>query len=454
MNETNPVHASAHVSRRAFLQSGVAAGALLASGVHTTFAAESKEKLNLAIIGSGGRGHANLGGVKGENIYALCDTNPLALEKAKKSHPKARVFSDWREIMQIGAVDGVVISTADHHHTPAALAAMRAGKHVYCEKPLAHTVEEARLMQSEYVKRRGKIATQMGTQIHAGANYRRVIELIRSGAIGKVSEAHVWCNRGIQALGPAKLPKQEKPEGFAWDVWLGPAEKRPYNKGYWERGNLNWNRRWEFGNGVLGDMGSHLIDLPYWALNLTRPVAVEAQGPKAHADQAPAWLEITWEHPARKGSPVLEVPCKLVWYHGKEGMARRTRRFGSTFPDITGKKWRNGIVFVGSEGQLLADYGKMQLAPQDKFQDFEAPKQTIPASKGHYREWIHAAKTGGEALCNFDYSGRLIENNLLGNAAFRLGRRIEWDGKSGKATNAPEASRYLRKVYRAGWGIA
>jgi predicted dehydrogenase len=446
-------------TRRQFIHTSGAAGAILIStGVHTsTDVRDSKspnEKLNVGIIGSGGRGRANLGGVSGENIYALCDLYDAPIQQAKRRHAKAKVFYDWRKLIDDDNVDAVVISTADHHHALAAVAAMRAGKHVYCEKPLAHTVQEARIVQAEYNKRRDKLATQMGTQIHANDNYRRVVELVRSGAIGTVREAHVWCSRGIRPIGEAVLPAQDKPADYHWDQFLGPANTRAYNSGYWKGGNLNWNRRWEFGNGVIGDMGSHLIDLPFWALSLRRPTSVWSQGPKPDPVACPPWQVVTWEHPAPGGLDSLSAPVKVVWYHGKEGMQRRSEvlqeRLGG---DTDLRKWNIGVMFIGDKGMLVANYGRRLLSPQARFADHVAPAQSIPKSRGHHAEWIHGCKTGAPTLCNFDYSGALIEHNLLGNVAHRVGEKLRWDAEKGEVTNTDKAAQFLTKSYREGWEI-
>jgi predicted dehydrogenase len=436
------------MQRRKFLAAGAAVATV--PSFHIGAAESANEKLNVGIVGSGGRGRSNLGGVAGagQNIYALCDIYDGPINAAAKKFPQAKRYYDWRELVADPAIDAVVVSTADHHHALAAIAAMRAGKHVYCEKPLAHTVREARAMQDEYAKVKGKVATQMGTQIHANGNYRRVVELIQAGAIGSVKEAHVWCSRSIRGVDVPVLPAQEKPADFHWDVWLGPAADRPYNSGYWKGGNLNWNRRWEFGNGVLGDMGSHLIDLPYWALNLHRPTAVHAEGPPPNPVGCPSWQVITWDHPARAGRDAL----KLTWYHGPEGMKRRSERLQPLVgKDTNISKWGIGVCFVGSDGVLTADYGKQVLSPSAKFKGFKAPEQTIEKSLGHYKEWVAAAKGGPESLCNFNYSGALIEHNLLGNVAYRTGSRLEWDAANLKAT--PDAAKYIDKTYRDGWKI-
>ena len=428
-------------SRRRFVGFGIAS-ALAPSVVR----GESPNgKLNMGIIGSGGRGGANLNGVKTENIHTLCDINRKTLEAVQKRFRGAKTTTDWREVVSNPEIDAVVISTADHHHAPAAIAAMRAGKHVYCEKPLAHTVQEARWMQEEYAKAKGKIATQMGTQIHAGGSYRRAVELIQAGAIGRVKEAHVWCSRSIRDVEQAVLEKQAVPDYFDWDVWLGPAADRAYNEGYWKGGNLNWNRRWEFGNGVPGDMGSHLIDLAWWALKLRHPTKISSQGPAPDSIGAAPWQEITWQHPD---------DLKVVWYHGPEGMKRRSEVLQPMVGnDTVIDRWGIGVAFVGENGVLVSDYGKNILSPSAKFKDYQRPEQSIAPSAGHYNEWLKACRGEGETLCNFDYSGSLIEHNLLGNVAHRAGQTLDWDAKNFRITNDEAANKLLTKEYRKGWEI-
>lgn len=453
----NPIpNGRGHATRRRFVKGCLVTGAAAVAPVSYTFAQTkpNKDKLNIAVVGAGGRGGANMNGCAGEHIYALCDINKSVTAKAKERFKDAIETTDWRTLVDDPKVDAFVISTADHHHALASIAAMRAGKHVYCEKPLAHTVREARMMQDEYIKRRGEIATQMGTQIHSWDNYRRAVELVQSGMIGTVTEAHVWCNRGIRAVGNPVLPEQPQVETFDWDVWLGPAADRPYNAGYWKGGNLNWNRRWEFGNGVLGDMGSHLIDLAFWALELKRPTSVESEGPEPDPIGCPPWQQVAWEHPARDGDGPHHAACKVVWYHGGEGMKRRATflqpKLGS---DADINKWGIGVAFIGENGVVAADYKRIVLSPSVEFKDKPRPEQTIAKSMGHYNEWINAAKTGGESLCNFDYSGALIEHNLLGNVAHRIGKKLEWDAPAMKCTNTPEADALLTKTYRDGWAV-
>ena len=429
--------------RRRFLRTSLSlSGAIwvLPAGLRAEEASPN-EKLGIGIIGVNHRGRANMNAVSSERIVALCDIDERYLGEAAQRFPDAKTYVDWRKMLDQDDLDAVVVSTADQVHALASNWAMRRGLSVYCEKPLAHSVHEARVVQETYKARRDKLATQMGTQIHAGDNYRRVVELVQSGAIGAVREVHAWCGR----IGPGGgLPEGEDPvpEHLHWDLWLGPAPWRPYNKQYLP-GNLTWNRWWDFGNGTLGDMGSHVIDLAFWAMELRDPLTVEAHGDPevASPHTNPHWLVVTWEHSAteRRG------PVTLTWY---DGIQRPPSPEGE---DLS--KWGLGVMFVGEQGTLLADYGRRVLLPQEKFKDFQPPEPTIPPSRGHYAEWIHACKTGEPTTCNFDYSGKLIEHNLLGNVAYRTGKKLQWDPNQLKASNAPEADAFIRRPYREGWTL-
>lgn len=433
------------ISRRDALKvAGAAGAALWVSGLPAAESRSVNEKLDLALIGVQRRGGKNRAGVlgAGANIISLCDIDAKYLAQRAKDHPKASQYTDWRKCLEQKNIDGVVVSTADHHHALISVAAMKLGKHVYCEKPLGHTAEEARLVRDTFKKTKN-IATQMGTQKHATNNYRRVVELVQAGAIGSVKKAHVWCGRGSKKVG--KLPGMKTiPKHLNWDIWLGPAADRPFNSGYLP-GNLCWNRWWDFGNGVLGDMGSHLIDLPYWALKLKNPTRIESKGPEVDEFSNPSWLITKWHHPAIKDRAALDV----IWYHSDK---RPVFPAGSPFA-----KWRQGILFEGDKGWLAADYSRHVLWPSEKYKNFKAPKQTIPNAPGqdpgHYKEWVDAAKNGGTTLCNFEYSGALIEHNLLGNAAFRSGKTLEWDAEKFKVTNTTDADKYIKKAYRKGWEL-
>ncbi len=442
------------VSRREFLQSSAAAaGALAWAAPGLLRAATASEKLNIAIIGCGGRGGGNLESVAAENIVALCDVDEKALTAAAQKYPQARTFVDFRQLYDhAGEFDAVVVSTSEHTHAFATLPALQLGKHVYCEKPLTHNVWEARVIREAAVK--AGVATQMGTQIHAGDNYRRVVELVQSGAIGPVSEVHVWVSRAWGWQGSAELAQRNGdivllqdrpsetepvPSTLHWDLWLGPAPARPFHSVYVP--GPKWYRWWDFGNGTMSDLGSHWIDLPFWALRLQAPITIEAQGPPPHPEIAPASMQVTYQYAARGEAP----PLRLTWYQGTEKPALWT--------DEAIPRWDSGVLFVGDQGMLLADYGQHVLLPEDKYRDYQRPAPSIPASLGHHAEWLHACKTGEPTTCNFAYAGWLTEANHLGNVAYRVGKKLEWDAAALTASNAPEAAPLIRRTYREGWHL-
>lgn len=432
---------SGSLDRREFLKESAALGAgltVLPSGI---LSAAPNDRLNIAGVGVGGRGWADLNAVKSENIVALCDVNEKNLARAARAFPKAETYHDWRRCLEQKNIDAVVCATTDHTHAFVATWAMNRGMHVYCEKPLARTVEEARTVRKTYLKNRDGLATQMGTQIHASDNFRRMVELVRGGAIGTPQEAHVWCSR-MPKNGSYLPDKGRSPDYLHWDLWIGPTSHHPYNPGY-VPGCLKWNRFWDFGAGQIGDMGSHLIDMAYWALELDLPTTCEADGSPVHSDTCPTWLTATWDHPAADWRP----PVRLHWYDGgkKPEMPMKLLDRDNMF---------KGAVFKGDRGYLLADYGYRVLIPRGDMTHYDGPESEedlIPSSPGHHREWIIGCKTGRPTLCNFDYSGRLIENNLLALVAYRAGRKLQWDAESLRATNCPEADEYIRSSYRRGW---
>jgi predicted dehydrogenase len=433
---------SRQINRRRFLKSSALAGtgAWIAGTCALVHSRAPNEKLNIGIIGVHSRGAANMASVSGENIVALCDVDAGFLAEAAQKHPQAKTYRDWRKLLLQKDVDAVTVSTAEHTHALASVMAMKCGKHVYCEKPLAHSVHEARVMRETY--RQTKVATQMGTQIHATENYRRVVELVRCGAIGPVREAHVWVEQGIE--GPRSRPDESAPvpANLDWDLWLGPAPWRPYHPCYFKQRSMSWQNWWDFGNGALGDMGSHLIDLPFWALELQAPATIEAQGPQSpRAETYPDCLKVRWEHPARGKRP----PLALTWYDGPQ------RPPSPPGVDLT--KWHLGIMFQGDKGILLANYAHWMLLPEDDFRGFVPPKPSIAPSVGHHQEWIQACKTGSPTLCNFEYSGSLVEHNLLGTVAFRAGKKLAWDPQNLKVSNCAEANQFLRRAYRPGWTL-
>jgi predicted dehydrogenase len=410
------------------------------------------DKLNIAIIGAGGRGGANTGGVSSENIVALCDVNGKNLASAAQKYPAAKTFVDFRKVFDRPQdFDAVVVSTCEHTHAMATMLALKHKKHVYCEKPLTHDVWEAR--QIRLAAAEAGVATQMGIQIHSGGNYPRVVELIQSGAIGPVREAHVWVGRawGLQSEEAAKnngdiifvtdRPKETMPvpDGLDWDLWLGPAPSRPYHNVYFP--GPKWYRWWDFGNGTMSDLGSHWVDLPFWALGLQYPLTIEPGGPPPHPEIAPASMQATYEYGPRGDQPAV----KVAWYQG-ENKPEIWKQGGIP-------QWGSGCLFIGDEGMLLSDYGKHVLLPEDKFADFTAPDPFLPRVKSHHADWLNGCKTGAPTGANFEYSGWLTEANHLGNVAFRLGKKIEWDAENLRVTNAPEAEPLIRCPYREGWKL-
>jgi predicted dehydrogenase len=431
-------------NRRDFLKTGALAGAglmVLKSGILEA-GQSPNDKLGIAVIGVGGRGGANLGDVKGERIVALCDVNENNLKKAAQQFPEAKTYVDWRQCLDQKDIDAVVCSTTDHTHAFISIWAMNRGKHVYCEKPLANSVQEARTVRETYLKNKNKLATQMGTQIHASDNFRRMVELVRGGAIGTPEDARVWCSRVPK--GGEYLPAAgDPPPHLHWDLWIGPSPMHPYNPGYLD-GCLAWNRFWDFGSGQIGDMGSHMMDMAYWALDLRDPTTCKAEGTPVSPDTCPEWLTAEWDHPANGWRPAV----KVYWYDGgkKPGVPSKVFNRDEMF---------KGVLFKGDKGYLLCDYDYRILMPTGDLTSFRPPtKDTlIPPSKGHHAEWIEAAKTDRKTRCNFDYSGALIEHNLLALAAYRVGKPLQWDAENLKAPNCPEANAFIQKKYREGWTL-
>lgn len=426
------------ISRRRFIHAS-AAGAVALSALRLS-AQEKKEpaseRLIVGIIGVAGQGEYDMSNVAAHaTVAALCDVDEKRAAKARERFPQATFYTDFRKLIDQKGLDAVVIATPDHTHAPPTLAALKAGLHVYCEKPLTHTVHEARLVAETAARQ--KRVTQMGTQIHAGGNYRRVVEVIQSGAIGPVGEVHVWCGK---SWGGGDRPKDtpKVPEGLDWELWLGPAPERPYHPTYVP---FNWRKWWDFGGGTLADMACHYVDLPFWALGLRHPEKVVAEGVAPHPETAAQWLIVKYDFPARDKQPAV----KLTWYDG----GKKPPHFAE------GKlpQWGDGVLFVGSKGMLLADYGRYKLLPEKDFEGFTPPAKSIADSIGHHKEWVEACKKGGPTTCNFDYSGALTEAVLLGNVAYRLGKPITWDAKELKAVGEPEADKLIRKEYRKPWTI-
>lgn len=422
------------LSRRRFL--GASAGAVVGVPFVRSFGRdEGADKLRLAVIGVAGQGAYNLGQVAHENIVALVDVDETRADKARSQHPKAAFFTDYRKMFDKMAkdVDCVVVATPDHVHYHAAMLAMNAGKHIYVEKPLARTVAEVRAM-TELADRRS-LTTQMGTQIHAGENYRRVVEWVKSGQLGSVKRVTVWCNRTPDA--GKKIQAGIGPK-FDLNQWLGPVPEEFFHANHAGWPHFHWRWWWAFGGGVLADMGCHFMDLAFWALDLEAPLKVRAEGlPLKDGDNAmPGKMKVEYDFPNG---------VKLTWYHGVDG------------PGLDGKTkyegYTNGVLFEGDKGSLISDYGKHKLMPDDFAKSVKAPDQSIPKSIGHHREWLEAARGGKKPLCRFSYSGNLTEAVLLGNVAYRTGQELHWDAAKLLVTNTKDAAKYISQEVRPGWVV-
>jgi predicted dehydrogenase len=426
--------------RRDFLIRAAAAGGIL-SVADALASARSlvspNERLNLGVVGVANRGGANLAGVGHENVVALCDVDARHLAKAKAAFPHAATYSDFRVMLEKEPkLDAVVVSTPDHTHAAVAAAAMKAKKHVYCEKPLTKTVKETRALRE--LATANKLVTQMGTQIHAGGNYRRVVEAVQSGVLGAIGRCEVFFSGRppvFKGTAPAAPPKE-----LAYDLWLGPIADCPYVR---EQSHFNWRYWWRFGNGVLGDFGCHYMDLAFWALGLEAPDALVATGAKDHDgdNDVPGKQKVVYEFPASAGA---KPAVTLVWRHGGE-KPDEARHF---------PKYSNGVLFIGEKGMLCADYGKHDFSPGDAFKDVKI-ERTIPDSIGHHKEWLQAIRAGGRSSCDFAYSGALTETVLLGVAAYlgAPGERLTWNAPSLLLGGSKAAADLLSAPRRAGWDL-
>ena len=438
------------MNRRHFIKSAAVAGAgllILPSGAR---AKNANEKLNLAFFGTWGRAGAHFGVASKENVVALCDVNEEHLAEAAKRFPNAKTYTDWRKCLDQKDIDAVFICVTDHSHAFIANWAMNRGYHVYCEKPLANSVEEARVVRENYLKNKTKIATQVGTQRHEIENFNRVQELIQDGAIGELSDAYAWGDRQIRAKG--YLPAEgEPPKHIHWDLWLGPSYEHPYNPGYFRGGPgmncLSWNMFWDFGSGQVGDMGSHTMDLVWNAIEAGLPTTAEAKGEPFNPDVTPVELETHFSIPANKWRPAIRVG----WYQGG-AMPKNPSRY------VDLKKIDHGALFKGSQGFLVCDFDTRLIIPYSPKADLTyykpRTKETVLKPMGNFQtQWINACKTDLKTSCNFEYAGNMIEMMLLGLVAYRVGKKLEYDGAAGKVTNVDEANALLKRSYRAGWTL-
>ncbi len=448
------------VNRRQFLKTAAVTAGVTIVPRHVLggpgFVAPS-DKLNIAGIGCGGQGGGDLGQMSTENIVALCDVDWQRAAKTFARHPAVPHYKDFRVMLDKQKdIDAVTVGTPDHFHAVAALAAIQLGKHVFVEKPLTHTIREARVLAK--AAREAKVATQMGNQGHAMESIRVLCEWIEDGAIGKITEVHAWSPHPVWPQGmdrPAETPPV--PETLDWDTWVGPAPFRPYHPAYLPS---RWRGWLDFGTGGLGDMGCHIFDHIFWSLKLGAPLSVEASSSifvpgtmnwdkPRNTETYPQASIVTYKFPAREGFP----PLTLTWYDGGLMPARPEElapgmKMGDTY---------GGALYIGDKGKILTgSHGAngLRILPEEKMKAYVRPPKTIPRSIGHYREWIEACKGGPAAGSNFDYAAPLTEIVLLGCAAVRAGEKLEWDAANMRFPNLPAADQYLTKDYRAGWKLA
>jgi predicted dehydrogenase len=430
------------------------------------------ERINLAGIGAGGMGGGDIATFArlGCNVVALCDVDDERAAGTFRAHPKARRYKDFRAMIDKEArnIDAVTVGTPDHIHAVAAMAAIRAGKHVYVQKPLTHTLHECRELTR--AARAARVVTSMGNQGHATEGARRTNEWIQAGVIGEVREVHVWSDRAgrlwRQGIGrPSE--RMAVPATLDWNLWLGPARERPYHSAY---APVSWRGWWDFGTGALGDMGCHIIDHPVWALNLGAPTSVEARTTidgtvlddnRLNTETFPIAAVVTYQFPARgavsqpgslrsrfKGGELPAVT--MTWYDG--GLMPPTPAEMPAGQRLPG----NGVLYVGSRGKMFhGSHGGMpQILSAELQKAAQAVPRTMQRSPGHYEEWVEACRGGRRPTANFDYSGPLTETVLLGVLAQRSpGTRLQWDSGRLRVTNAPEIDRFIRTEYRKGWSL-
>jgi predicted dehydrogenase len=409
-------------------------------------ASSPNDRLNLAIIGCGGQGAENLKQVSAQNIIALCDVDEERGAEAFKQFPRAKGFRDYRKLLDAmhGQIDAVVISIPDQMHAPVSLAAMDLGKHVYCEKPLTWSIEEARRMAR--IAREKKLATQMGTQGMASDGSRAGMEVIRSGVLGEINELHVWTDRpagwwpqGVDR--PTERPAV--PSGLDWNLWLGVAPARPYHPAYCP---FVWRGWKDFGTGAVGDMGIHNAAMPFAALDLGPPSAAEIVATSGlKLETFPAWSRVKLEFSARGG----RGPMTMYWYDGGQKPSANL---------VGGRKLAdNGAIVVGTKGTLSSvewTGGDWALLPEDRFRDFKRPHSSLPRApeQSHHQEWLRACRGGPPAFCRFDgFAARLTETMLVANLALRTGKNLRWDAETMTATGCPEAAPFIKRDNRAGW---
>jgi predicted dehydrogenase len=430
--------------RRTFLQqvTALGIGAPLLAAARPAWAVA--DKINIACIGVGGKGESDMMETSvGHNIVAVCDIDEQRLAAAGNRFPNAKRYTDWRKLLEQKDIDAVTVSTPDHTHAPASMAALSLGKHVFTQKPLTHTVYEARQLTRKAAEM--KVVTQMGIQHHASVRHKIAVQTIRDGVIGKVREVHTWTDRPgtFWKQGQQRPDRQDPvPAHVHWDQWLGTAPARPFVAGVYHA--FHWRGWWDFGTGALGDMGCHILDPVVHALELGAPKTVWAEGPPAERESGPTSCTVHWDFPGTKHTT---EQLKLHWYEAGKKPPREIFQAPANWPMS-----QNAVLFIGEKGNLFLGFPEMaELFPKEKFLDHKFPQV---AEHNHYTEWTDAILGKKPTSCPFSYSGPLTETVLLGNVAFRLGKKIEWDSQSLKAVGEPAADEFIRRTYRAGWEVA
>jgi predicted dehydrogenase len=443
-------HKVRNPTRRTFLRETSAAGLGLAVASCNVLQRDPSggRKLRIGVIGAGGRGEADAAGAasEGDEVVAICDVDRKRAAPTLERFPDARVYEDYRamiarEMLEPEPLDAVTVSTPDHHHYSATLLAMQAGLHVFCQKPLTHTPWEARRLLE--AARRYPVATCMGVQGIAHDKLREAAEVVQSGALGGVREVHVWTDRPIWPQG-LHHPNDSHPipSTLNWDLWLGPARMRPFHQSFLP---FHWRGWWEYGTGALGDMASHIANLPFFALKLGAPTAVEAESEGGTEASAPLRSRICFEFPPRRNMPAV----KLLWY---DGGYRPPHEILEGIPLA-----KNGCYLVGDKGVLYSpnSHGSTYvLLPIDRYAVYQPPRPRYPRAVGHYKEWLDACRGGPRPLASFEYSAPFTEAILLGNVALQAGERIEWDAREGRVSNVDAANAFLRREYRDGWDVS
>ncbi len=444
------------ISRRRVLGASAAAAAVAVVPRHVLGGkgqTPPSEKINVAGIGIGGMGYGNLRTISrdGGQVVALCDVDHKYAARSLNHFKDAKRYTDYRKMLAAQKdIDAVLIATPDHTHAVISLAAMKAGKHVYTQKPLTHTVNEARVL-AQVAKTTG-VTTQMGIQGHSGEGNRIICEWIWDGAIGTIREVDAWCTLSYYPWGHAywstkwgRLPKDKPPvpQGLDWDLWIGPAPMRPYHRAYHPQ---SWRAWLDFGSGMMGDRGAHTLDVVFWALKLGHPTSVDATSMGLNPDTHPLSSIVTYEYGARGDMP----PVTVRWYDGMKPPRPAGVPDGKRLGDAGG-----GVIFKGDKGMIVGGiYGGGPQLILNSGARGGRPPRVLPRVKGsHEKDWLDACKAGKPAGAHFGYSGPLTEMTALANVAKRVNTRILWDGPNLKVTNIPAANKYVRKTYRDGWTL-